>query len=94
MIEILNGVIFWVLAIIGIIEVYFLVKKKPTWTNRYSRLLPRWADFTIAACWFVFIVIMDGFPWMDRWLLAALSFWVGHLTLTNIERYKDEHKTE
>ncbi len=81
----MNYIVLILLIATGIYDLYLVVKKHPTLSQQYQRLLPTWVDMIIFGI--VLYSLLTGHMWMDWRLKVAIMGIIGHVVWPNKERY-------
>lgn len=81
----MNYIILILLIIIGLYDLYLVVRKHPTLSQRYQRLLPTWADMIVFGL--MMWTLLAHHPWMDWRLKVVMAGIIGHIVWSNRERY-------
>ena len=82
----MNYIVLIMLILIGIYDLYLVVKKHPTLSQQYQKLLPTWIDMVIFVC--CLFALINGLPWVDWRLKVAIMGIIGHVVWPNKERYE------
>jgi len=82
----MNYVIMALLIVVGVYDIYLVIKIHPTLSQQYQRLFPGWADMIIFNVALYFLI--TGFPWIDWRLKVVMSGIIGHIVWANRERYE------
>ncbi len=81
----MNYLILAILILIGGYDVYLSIKKHPTLSQQYQKLLPTWQDVIVLA------FLLAGLCFMPE-IHPALRIWMGgilgHIVWPNKERYQ------
>lgn len=84
----MNYVILILLIVVGVYDLYLAIKKHPTLSQQYQRLLPTWADMVVfGVCLYALTTDGNLFVWVDWRLKVAIMGIIGHVVWPNKERY-------
>ncbi len=81
----MNYIVLILLIATGIYDLYLVIKKHPTLSQQYQKLLPTWADTIIFGI--VLYSLITQISWMDWRLKVAIMGIIGHVVWPNKERY-------
>lgn len=87
----MNYVILVLLIAVGVYDLYLALKKHPTLSQQYQRLLPTWMDVILFGC--ILFNMLTCFMWVDWRLKVVIMGIIGHIVWPNKERYEKSSDT-